>query len=51
MAPTVPERQGQSLVEYALIILLVAIAAFVAVSLLAPQLNAVFNRIAASLGG
>jgi Flp pilus assembly pilin Flp len=43
--------RAQSLVEYALIILLIAIAAFAAVSLLAPQLGAVFTRIAASLGG
>jgi Flp pilus assembly pilin Flp len=44
-------RTGQGLVEYALIILLIAIGVFVALSLVAPQLNNVFNRIAASLGG
>jgi Flp pilus assembly pilin Flp len=42
-------RQGQGLVEYALILLLVAIAVFTAVSLLAPQLNSVFARVSASL--
>jgi Flp pilus assembly pilin Flp len=42
-------REGQGLVEYALILLLVAIAVFAAVSLLAPQLNTVFARVGASL--
>jgi Flp pilus assembly pilin Flp len=45
------DRAGQSLVEYALIILLIAIAAIMAVSLLAPQISGVFARITASLGG
>ena len=44
-------RMGQGLVEYALIILLIAIGVFVALSLVAPQLNNVFSRISASLGG
>jgi Flp pilus assembly pilin Flp len=44
-------RMGQGLVEYALIILLIAIGVFVALSLVAPQLNNVFSRITASLGG
>jgi Flp pilus assembly pilin Flp len=44
-------RMGQSLVEYALIILLIAIGVFVALNLVAPQLSAVFNRITTSLGG
>jgi Flp pilus assembly pilin Flp len=43
-------RLGQGLVEYALIILLIAVGVFVALSLVAPQLNNVFNRITASLG-
>ena len=42
-------RKGQGLVEYALIILLIAVGVFVALSLVAPQLNNVFNRITASL--
>jgi Flp pilus assembly pilin Flp len=46
---SVDGRAGQGLVEYALIILLVAVAVFAAVSLLAPQLNTVFARIGASL--
>jgi Flp pilus assembly pilin Flp len=44
-------RLGQGLVEYALIILLIAVGVFVALSLVAPQLNNVFSRITASLGG
>ena len=44
------DESGQGLVEYALIILLIAVGVFVALSLLAPQLNNVFNRITASLG-
>jgi Flp pilus assembly pilin Flp len=43
------DRTGQGLVEYALLLLLIAVAAVAAVSLLAPQLGAVFNRITASL--
>ena len=45
----VDSHEGQGLVEYALIMLLVAVAVFTAVSLLAPQLNTVFARIGASL--
>jgi pilus assembly protein Flp/PilA len=43
------ERQGQSLVEYALIIVLIAIAVIVALGALSGQLNDVFGRITASL--
>jgi Flp pilus assembly pilin Flp len=42
-------REGQGLVEYALIMLLVAVAVFTAVSLLAPKLDTVFARVSASL--
>ena len=42
------DRRGQSLVEYALIILLIAIAVIVAITALAGQLNTVFNQITAS---
>jgi len=42
---------GQSLVEYALIIVLIAIAVILAMTQLGGQVNAVFDRIKASLGG
>lgn len=38
-------RRGQSLVEYALIILLVAIAVVAALALLAPTINSIFRAI------
>jgi pilus assembly protein Flp/PilA len=44
-------RSGQSLVEYALIIVLIAIAIIFAMSVLGGQLGNVFNRITTSLGG
>jgi Flp pilus assembly pilin Flp len=42
-------RYGQGLVEYALIMLLIAIAVFVAVTLFGVQLQATYLRIAASV--
>jgi pilus assembly protein Flp/PilA len=42
-------RAGQSLVEYALIIVLIAIAIILAMMALGGQLTTVFNRIASSL--
>jgi Flp pilus assembly pilin Flp len=42
-------RAGQSLVEYALVIILVAIAAMAAIAAMGGQLQTVFNRISASL--
>jgi pilus assembly protein Flp/PilA len=45
----VADRRGQSLVEYALIIVLIAIAVIVAITALGGQLNSVFGRITASL--
>jgi pilus assembly protein Flp/PilA len=44
------EREGQSLVEYALIIVLIAIAIIVAMTALSGQIQNVFNRISSSLG-
>lgn len=44
-------RSGQSLVEYALIIVLIAIAVILAMTTLSGQLNTVFSRITASLNG
>ena len=52
VAPGGPARQaGQSLVEYALIIVLIAIAIIVAMTALSGQLQNVFTRITGSLGG
>jgi Flp pilus assembly pilin Flp len=49
-ASTEPRRglAGQSLVEYALIILLIALTVLVAVSMLGGQLQSVYSQIAAS---
>ena len=44
------EREGQGLVEYALIIVLVAIAVIAVVTLLGGQVGNVFSRITSSLG-
>jgi Flp pilus assembly pilin Flp len=42
-------RSGQGLVEYALIIVLIAVAVIMAMSALSGQIQAVFGRITASL--
>jgi Flp pilus assembly pilin Flp len=47
--PLDTDRSGQSLVEYALIIVLVAIAVIAAMNLMSGQLSNVFSRISASL--
>jgi pilus assembly protein Flp/PilA len=52
LAPSGPARRaGQSLVEYALIIVLIAIAVILALGALSGQIQNVFNRITGSLGG
>jgi Flp pilus assembly pilin Flp len=52
LAPDGPARRaGQSLVEYALIIALIAIAVIVAVAAMGGQIQNVFTRITGSLGG
>ena len=43
------EREGQGLVEYALIIVLVAIVVIVALTALGGQVNTIFSRITGSL--
>lgn len=51
-APTehrVGSRAGQGLVEYSLIIILVAVAAIAAITAMGGQLQTVFNRITTSL--
>jgi pilus assembly protein Flp/PilA len=45
------ERQGQGLVEYALIILLVAIVVVAMLTVLGGQLGSMFSRVATSLQG
>ena len=45
------EREGQGLVEYALIIVLVSIATILMLTLLGGQIGAVFTQITTSLGG
>lgn len=42
-------QRGQSLVEYILIILFVALAVFLALSLLAPTLNSIFRSLPPAL--
>lgn len=44
-------RRGQSLVEYALIIVLISIAIIAAMLALSTQIQGVFSRITASLSG
>ncbi|HEU5346931.1 MAG TPA: hypothetical protein VFU60_21470 [Ktedonobacterales bacterium] len=44
-----PRQRGQGLVEYVLIILLVALAVVLALSLLAPTINSIFRAIPPAL--
>lgn len=44
-----PRQRGQGLVEYALIILFVAVAVALALSLLAPTINSIFRSIPPAL--
>lgn len=46
-----PKEKGQGLVEYALILVLVAIVVIVALSILGPIIGNVFSEINSSLGG
>ncbi len=43
--------RGQSLVEYGLILVLVAIAVIVVLGLLGGQLNTIFSQVSSALGG
>ena len=45
-----PREEGQGLVEYALILVLVALAAIVMMGLLGDQVGAIFTRITDELG-
>ncbi len=44
-------EQGQGLVEYALVLVLVAIVIIAILTLLGPQIGNVFSRITSGLGG
>ncbi|MCB0103812.1 MAG: Flp family type IVb pilin [Anaerolineales bacterium] len=46
-----PKEKGQGLVEYALILVLVAIVVIAALMILGPVIGNVFNSINTSLGG
>ncbi len=46
-----PREEGQGLVEYALILVLVAIAVIAVLTLLGGQVSTVFQDITAALGG
>lgn len=46
-----PKEKGQGLVEYALILVLVAIVVIAALMLLGPMIGNVFSKINSSLGG
>ena len=45
-----PKEKGQGMVEYALIIVLIAIVVIAVLTLLGGQIQSVFSRIAAALG-
>ncbi|HQE93095.1 MAG TPA: Flp family type IVb pilin [Anaerolineae bacterium] len=46
-----PREEGQGLVEYALILVLIAIVVIVVLSLLGTQISTIFSQITSGLGG
>ncbi len=50
MMDRLQSEEGQGLVEYALILVLISIVCIVALGLIGDNANAVFNRIATALG-
>jgi len=46
-----PQEEGQGLVEYALILVLVAIVVIAILTVLGPQVGNVFSQITSGLGG
>jgi len=46
-----PREKGQGLVEYALILVLVAIVVIAILTLLGPQIANIFSRITSGMGG
>jgi len=45
------KEKGQTLIEYALLVVLIAVVVIVALQLLGPQIEAVFDNITTQLGG
>ncbi len=46
-----PREEGQGLVEYALILVLVAVVVIAVLTLLGPQIGDIFSSISSGLGG
>ncbi len=46
-----PQEEGQGLVEYALILVLVAIVVIAILALLGPQIANIFSQVTSGLGG
>jgi pilus assembly protein Flp/PilA len=46
-----PREEGQGLVEYALILVLVAIVVIAILALLGPQISNIFSKVTSGLGG
>lgn len=46
-----PQEEGQGLVEYALILVLVAIVVIAILALLGPQISNIFSRVTSGLSG
>ncbi len=46
-----PQEEGQGLVEYALILVLVAIVVIAILALLGPQIGNIFSKVTNGLGG
>jgi pilus assembly protein Flp/PilA len=46
-----PKEKGQGLVEYALILVLIAVVVIAILAVLGPQIGSVFSQISDSLGG
>lgn len=46
-----PKEKGQGLIEYALILVLIAIVVIVILQILGPQVGGIFSQISSALGG
>ncbi len=46
-----PKEKGQGLIEYALILVLIAVVVIAVLSLLGPQIAGIFSNISSALGG
>ena len=45
-----PKEKGQGLIEYALILVLIAVVVIVVLKVLGPQIGGIFSRISSNLG-